>query len=106
MNNINENYFLYPESKGKRGLSNDFMTRRNNITRYTASFANGENLNVLSRNGKINACVCKTEDSSFELQITAGRYYPDLQWGNYFGKKSLSIKEKIIRFSLCVNGEK
>lgn len=101
----NENYFLYSEACGKRKLSNDFMTRRNNIKRYTVAFSNGKNLHVIG-DGSINAYVCKSdkEKDRFELQITAGCYYPDLLWGNYLGKRFWKIKDKIISFSLsCEN---
>lgn len=100
----NENYFLYSETSKKRQLSNDFMTRRNNIKLYTVSFSNGKNLNIIA-NGNINAYVCKSNDGSFCLQITAGKYYPDLEWGNYLGKKSCRFKDRILRFSICVNEE-
>lgn len=98
----NENYFLCSEDCKKREISNDFMTRRNNIKLYTVSFSNGKNLNVTG-DGNINAYVCKSNDGSFCLQITAGCYYPDLLWGNYLGKGFLSIKDKIINFSLSCN---
>lgn len=100
----NENYFLYSETSKKRELSNDFMTRRNNIKLYTVSFSNGKNLNIIT-NGNINAYVCKSNDGSFCLQITAGKYYPDLEWGNYLGKRSCRFKDRILKFSICVNEE-
>ena len=102
----NENYFLYPQSDGRRKISNDFLTRRNHIKNYTVTFENGKTLNVLSDEGSINACICRSEkdQNCFELQITKGCYYPDLEWGNYFGKKSLKIKDKVISFSLTCNG--
>lgn len=34
-------------------------------------------------------------DGSFCLQITAGKYYPDLEWGNYLGGKSCRFKDRI-----------
>lgn len=97
----NENYFLYPQSEMPRRMSNDFMTRRNNILSYTISLSNGKNINILS-DGSINARVVRAENdkNSFELEITKGCYYPDLQWGNDFGKYDRNLKNRIISFSV------
>lgn len=97
----NENYFLYPQSEMPRRMSNDFMTRRNNILSYTISLSNGKNINILS-DGSINARVVRAENdkNSFELEITKGCYYPDLQWGNDFGKYDWNLKNRIISFSV------
>ena len=97
----NENYFLYPQSEMPRRMSNDFMTRRNNILSYTISLSNGKNINILS-DGSINARVVRDEKdkNGFELEITKGCFYPDLQWGNYFGKYNCNMKDRIISFSV------
>ena len=103
----NENYFLYPQSRGKREISNDFMTRRNNIKKYTVSLENGKSIHIFSRDADINACVCRVENNQndFELQITKGCYYPDLQWGNAFGKRFRRFSDMVIAFSLCCTNE-
>lgn len=97
----NENDFLYPQSEMPRRMSNDFMTRRNNILSYTISFSNGKNISIIS-DGRINARVVRAENdkNSFELEITKGCYYPDLQWGNDFGKSDWNLKNRIISFSV------
>lgn len=104
----NENYFLYPKSHASRGISNDFFTRRNHIRRYTVSLANGKNLEVFGEKSDINAYVCRSQKDNgcFELQITAGCYYPDLQWGNDFGKRYRKWKDRCIEFSLsCIDSD-
>lgn len=97
----NENYFLYPQSEMPRRMSNDFMTRRNNILSYTISLSNGKNINIIS-DGSINARVARDEQDKnrFELEITKGCFYPDLQWGNDFGKYNCNMKDRIISFSV------
>lgn len=97
----NENYFLYPQSEMPRRMSNDFMTRRNNILSYTISLSNGKNINIIS-DGSINARVVRDEQDKnrFELEITKGCFYPDLQWGNDFGKYNCNMKDRIISFSV------
>lgn len=103
----NENYFLYPESNGKRGLSNDFLTKRNHIFRYTVSLSNGKNISFLSEDGSINAVVCPVGGgkSGFEVQISAGSYYPDLQWGNDFGKRFEKLRNRCVSFAVsCTQG--
>lgn len=98
----NKNYFLYSKSHASRGISNDFLTRRNHIRRYTVSLANGKNLEVFGEKSDINAYVRRSQKDNgrFELQITAGCYYPDLQWGNDFGKRYRKWKDRCIEFSL------
>lgn len=93
----NENAFLYAPAEQKRGISNDFFTRRNRIHRYTVHFADGKRITIACPSGAINAYVCPVKDAPdmFELQITLGCYYPDLQWGNAVGEKERFGKRKI-----------
>lgn len=83
------------------------MTRRNNIKKYTVSLENGKSIHIFSRDADINACVCRVENNQndFELQITKGCYYPDLQWGNAFGKRFRRCSDMVIAFSLCCTNE-
>lgn len=97
----NENYFLYPVSAGKRGLSNDFLTRRNHVQRFTISLLNGKKLHLASRSGiNVLVCPCEEDKEHLELQISTGCYYPDLQWGNYFGRRFLNWKDRRFVFSV------
>lgn len=104
----NENYFLYSKSCGKRRMSNDFFTKRNKIKYYSVHFATGRTLNIVKSKSDINAYVrpSKRDNNSFELQISAGCFYPDLKWGNYLGKRFVKLKDLCITFSLsCTEPE-
>lgn len=102
----NENYFLYPVSLGKRGLSNDFMTRRNYVNRFTVSLQNGKDIELDGRGINVLVCPSSEDRNIFEIRINCGCYYPDLQWGNYFGKRFRNIRNRCMSFSVsCFESE-
>ena len=82
-------YFLDGAQAGNNSLmTNDFKTRRNNIRDYTVHLKNRGDIRIESRCRDLNAFVCLRQCASACLQLTLGSYYPDLQWGNYFGEKT------------------
>lgn len=86
------NYFLSKvDGETNSVATNDFKTRRNNIRDYTVHLKNRGDVRIDSRCRDLNAFVrlrrCVSGVTAC-LQLTLGSYYPDLQWGNYFGKRA------------------
>lgn len=102
------NYFLSKEDSGTNSIAtNDFKTRRNNIYDYTVNLKNGGKIRVEARSCGMNAYVRmyrQAEAVAARLQLTVGSYYPDLQWGNYFGKRAGLGKK--MRFTISLPKQK
>lgn len=107
-----QNYFLYAEiANGKMLVTNDFLTKRNNIHNYCVNLDNGFCVNVAALSDDLNAYVApnKSNNGTCQLLISKGQYYPDIKWGNYLGKKRNFFKEKIefiLSISNCENTNK
>lgn len=102
------NYFLFKEDSQANSIAtNDFKTRRNHIHDYTVNLKNGGKLRVDARCRELNAYVRVPRQAgaaAARLQLTVGSYYPDLQWGNYFGKRPGF--GRALRFSVSLPGRK
>lgn len=86
------NYFISKaDGETNSVATNDFKTRRNNIHDYTVHLKNRGDVRIDSKCRNLNAFVrlrrCASGVTAC-LQLTLGSYYPDLQWGNYFGKRA------------------
>lgn len=95
------NYFISEaQSETNSIVTNDFKTRRNHIYHYTVKMQSGRKLRVDAASEELNAYVSCKRDKAPTLELSQGQYYPDLKWGNYFGKKSGFGQKKPIRFLL------
>lgn len=98
------NYFLSRADGETNSIAtNDFRTRRNHIYDYTVNLKGGGEIHVDAKCSGLNAYVRlrkQAGEAIARLQLTVGSYYPDLQWGNYFGKRAGFGKK--MRFSISL----
>lgn len=99
-----QNHFLFTQKENAQArATNDFRTRRNNILFYAVRMENREQLALLPRRPGLWAhALCGQDGQEAALTTSAGEYYPDLQWGNAVGKRTVSKK---IGFDLCLDGK-
>ncbi|HIU69711.1 MAG TPA: hypothetical protein IAD23_07135 [Candidatus Scubalenecus merdavium] len=85
------NFFLQKENKEDvLAGSNDFRTRRNDINTYTAALCDGTKAEIHAKNRNIWAYACCWKNKpDTQLLIGSGQFYPDLQWGNAFGRPAI-----------------
>lgn len=100
------NYFLFDKSENRPLVSNDFKTKRTDIIFYRIFMKNGNYIEVRP-NGSVTNCLVDARlengKKTYFLEITFGRFYRDLEWGNYYGKKlkpadNLSLKAIITEY--------
>lgn len=105
------NYFLFQKDDKRNAVAtNDFKTKRNSIHTYAVQFEPEiPSLTVLADTNNINAYVQMFSQNGVgvpELQISAGKYYPDIQWGNYIGEKPKLEKGEALSFSLQLEDDR
>lgn len=104
MNNITweddmSSYAYYEKaSKYNRFASNDFKTKRLNISSYLAETFNNQKVLINTDCININAYA---NPLNAKLQISKGNYKRSILWGNYWGERFNLNKQNTFEFSVC-----
>ena len=100
-----ENYFLYEKDSPENfTASRDFRTMRTRVKAFTADMPRQKNLKIQmnSENNAVHMLTASGKDDV--ISISKGAYFPDLQWGNYFGKVfAFSRNDNQFAFTISLN---
>lgn len=101
-----ENYFLYKkDSEQNFNASRDFRSMRTCVNWFSAEINENDTLgiNINSENTSVHMLTDNAKKDF--ICLSKGAYFPDLQWGNYYGARKAFRSKDDISFSIAL-GEK